>query len=75
MNLWAQPSDLCDLTSDLTSDLLFLVPGIENDEEIKQLDEEIKDLNESNHQVESDMIKLRTQVRGRFFWPAKNPTN
>lgn len=36
--------------------------GIENDEEIKQLDEEIKDLNESNHQVESDMIKLRTQV-------------
>lgn len=37
-------------------------PGIENDEEIKQLDEEIKDLNESNNQVESDMIKLRTQV-------------
>lgn len=37
--------------------------GIENDEEIKQLDEEIKDLNESNNQVESDMIKLRTQVR------------
>lgn len=36
--------------------------GIENDEEIKQLDEEIKDLNESNNQVESDMIKLRTQV-------------
>ncbi|XP_029281154.1 myelin transcription factor 1-like, a isoform X5 [Cottoperca gobio] len=35
--------------------------GIENDEEIKQLDEEIKDLNESNNQVESDMIKLRTQ--------------
>lgn len=42
---------------------LFLVSGIENDEEIKQLDEEIKDLNESNNQVESDMIKLRTQVR------------
>ncbi|KAG9336186.1 hypothetical protein JZ751_002533 [Albula glossodonta] len=35
--------------------------GIENDEEIKQLDEEIKDLNESNSQVEADMIKLRTQ--------------
>ncbi len=43
--------------------MLFLVSGIENDEEIKQLDEEIKDLNESNNQVESDMIKLRTQVR------------
>lgn len=43
--------------------MLFLVLGIENDEEIKQLDEEIKDLNESNNQVESDMIKLRTQVR------------
>lgn len=41
----------------------LLLAGIENDEEIKQLDEEIKDLNESNNQVESDMIKLRTQVR------------
>lgn len=37
--------------------------GIENDEEIKQLDEEIKDLSESNSQVEADMIKLRTQVK------------
>ena len=42
---------------------MYSHPGIENDEEIKQLDEEIKDLNESNNQVESDMIKLRTQVR------------
>lgn len=42
---------------------LLNLSGIENDEEIKQLDEEIKDLNESNNQVESDMIKLRTQVR------------
>lgn len=41
----------------------LLLAGIENDEEIKQLDEDIKDLNESNNQVESDMIKLRTQVR------------
>lgn len=41
----------------------FSCSGIENDEEIKQLDEEIKDINESNNQVESDMIKLRTQVR------------
>lgn len=44
---------------------LLRLSGIENDEEIKQLDEEIKDLNESNNQVESDMIKLRTQVRRR----------
>lgn len=41
----------------------MFVSGIENDEEIKQLEEEIKDLNESNNQVESDMIKLRTQAR------------
>lgn len=45
--------------------MTFFGLGIENDEEIKQLDEEIKDLNESNNQVESDMIKLRTQVRLR----------
>lgn len=47
--------------------MFFFVSGIENDEEIKQLDEEIKDLNESNSQVESDMIKLRTQVRWSLF--------
>lgn len=41
---------------------IFVSPGIENDEEIKQLDEEIKELNESNSQMEADMIKLRTQV-------------
>lgn len=45
---------------------LLNLSGIENDEEIKQLDEEIKDLNESNNQVESDMIKLRTQVRREY---------
>lgn len=49
--------------SDANLMLFILSSGIENDEEIKQLDEEIKDLNESNNQVESDMIKLRTQVR------------
>lgn len=42
--------------------LIFIITGIENDEEIKQLDEEIKELNESNSQMEADMIKLRTQV-------------
>ncbi|XP_029316413.1 myelin transcription factor 1-like protein isoform X4 [Cottoperca gobio] len=36
--------------------------GLENEEDIKQLDEEIKDLSESNSQVEADMIKLRTQI-------------
>uniref|UniRef100_A0A6Q2Z609 Myelin transcription factor 1 domain-containing protein n=1 Tax=Esox lucius TaxID=8010 RepID=A0A6Q2Z609_ESOLU len=36
--------------------------GIENEEEMKQLDGEIKDLSESNSQVEADMIKLRTQI-------------
>lgn len=47
-----------------------MVTGIENDEEIKQLDEEINDLNKSNNQVESDMIKLRTQVRPSLFLPS-----
>lgn len=47
--------------------MLWSCVGIENDEEIKQLDEEIKDLNESNNQVESDMIKLRTQVSFFFY--------
>ncbi|KAL0969288.1 hypothetical protein UPYG_G00225060 [Umbra pygmaea] len=36
--------------------------GIESEEEMKQLDGEIKDLSESNSQVETDMIKLRTQI-------------
>ncbi|XP_052001824.1 myelin transcription factor 1-like protein isoform X5 [Xyrauchen texanus] len=36
--------------------------GFDSDTDIKQLDEDIKDLNESNLQVEADMIKLRTQI-------------
>lgn len=48
----------------------FVVAGIENDEEIKQLDEEIKELSESNSQMEADMIKLRTQVTARGSRPA-----
>ncbi|XP_056333144.1 myelin transcription factor 1-like protein isoform X2 [Danio aesculapii] len=36
--------------------------GLDCDADIKQLDEDIKDLNESNSQVEADMIKLRTQI-------------
>uniref|UniRef100_A0A671S360 Myelin transcription factor 1 domain-containing protein n=1 Tax=Sinocyclocheilus anshuiensis TaxID=1608454 RepID=A0A671S360_9TELE len=40
--------------------------GLDCDADVKQLDEDIKDLNESNSQVEADMIKLRTQVRSMF---------
>ncbi|XP_052475553.1 myelin transcription factor 1-like protein [Carassius gibelio] len=36
--------------------------GLDCDTDVKQLDEDIKDLNESNSQVEADMIKLRTQI-------------
>ncbi|XP_052436558.1 myelin transcription factor 1-like protein isoform X1 [Carassius gibelio] len=35
--------------------------GLDCDEDVKQLDEDMKDFNESNSQVEADMIKLRTQ--------------
>ena len=37
-------------------------PGVENDEEMQQLDEEIKELSKSNSMMESDMIHLKTQV-------------
>lgn len=37
--------------------------GLENEEEIRHLDEEIKELNESNLKIEADMMKLQTQVR------------
>ncbi len=43
--------------------LSVLTPGLDCDADVKQLDEDIKELNESNSQVEADMIKLRTQVR------------
>ncbi|XP_022088741.1 myelin transcription factor 1-like [Acanthaster planci] len=36
--------------------------GIENDEEIRALDTEISELQHSNCQMESQMIKLRTQI-------------
>lgn len=42
--------------------------GLDHEEDIKQLDEEIKDLSESNSQVETDMIKLRTQVGNCIHW-------
>lgn len=35
---------------------------LDNDEEIKQLNREINDLNESNNEMEADMVNLQTQV-------------
>lgn len=59
--------DLGHFNSALFFFLVCFVVGLENDEEIKQLDEEIKDLSESNSQVEADMIKLRTQVKVKLY--------
>ncbi|XP_075440554.1 suppression of tumorigenicity 18 protein isoform X2 [Ascaphus truei] len=36
--------------------------GMENEEDIMNLDEEIKELNESNLKIEADMLKLQTQI-------------
>ncbi|KAM4706291.1 suppression of tumorigenicity 18 protein [Rhinophrynus dorsalis] len=36
--------------------------GIENGEDIRNLDEEIQELNESNLKIEADMMKLQTQI-------------
>lgn len=41
---------------------LSIIPGIENDEDIKQLDSEISELQSNNNQMEGQMIKLRTQI-------------
>jgi hypothetical protein len=35
---------------------------LENDEEIKQLNQEIRDLNESNSEMEAAMVQLQSQV-------------
>lgn len=48
-------------------DILFAVrccshSVLDNDEDIKQLNKEINELNESNSEMESDMINLHTQV-------------
>lgn len=40
--------------------LLFTV--LDNDEDIKQLNKEINELNESNNEMEADMVNLQTQV-------------
>lgn len=45
--------------------LMFLASALvlDNDEDIKQLNKEINDLNESNNEMEADMVNLQTQVR------------
>lgn len=35
---------------------------LDSDEDIKQLNKEINDLNESNNEMEADMVNLQTQV-------------
>lgn len=37
---------------------------LDNDEEIKQLDQEIRDLNASNSEMEAAMVQLQSQVGG-----------
>lgn len=45
---------------EVISFFLFLV--LDNDEDIKQLNKEINDLNESNNEMETDVVNLQTQV-------------
>lgn len=42
--------------------VVALVSVLDNDEDIKQLNEEINELNESNSEMEADMMNLHTQV-------------
>lgn len=39
---------------------------LDNDEDIKQLNKEINELNESNNEMEADMVNLQTQVSHTF---------
>ena len=40
---------------------------LDNDEDIQQLNKEINDLNESNNEMEADMVNLQTQVCVSLF--------
>ena len=42
---------------------------LDNDEEIKQLNQEIRDLNESNSEMEAAMVQLQSQVGGAASLP------
>lgn len=54
---------------------LSLRAVLENDEEIKQLNQEIRDLNESNSEMEAAMVQLQSQVGGSARLPlAPNST-
>lgn len=46
---------------------LFSHLVLDNDEDIKQLNKEINDLNESNNEMEADMVNLQTQVCVSLF--------
>lgn len=48
---------------------------LENDEEIKQLNQEIRDLNESNSEMEAAMVQLQSQVGGSAHLPAGSQFN
>ncbi len=45
---------------------LFIFTVLDNDEDIKQLNKEINELNESNNEMEADMVNLQTQVSHTF---------
>lgn len=51
----------CGQTIYKTIVLLFL-SVLDNDEDIKQLNQEISELSESNTEMEADMMNLHTQV-------------
>lgn len=48
---------------------LSLWAVLENDEEIKQLNQEIQDLSESNSEMEAAMVQLQSQVGGSAHLP------
>lgn len=50
------------------STVCFSLIVLDNDEEIKQLNREINDLNESNNEMEADMVNLQTQVCVRLWF-------
>lgn len=51
--------------------MLMCVSGallvLDSDEDIQQLNKEINDLNESNNEMEADMVNLQTQVGVSLF--------
>lgn len=51
------------LTYQMQSNVSGFSPSVlDNDEDIKQLNKEINDLNDSNNEMEADMVNLQTQV-------------